>query len=125
MSVLVAAVLVCLGIAGAALGLVAAAVDGVKHRDPDLVTDAFPWGYMGVGLVVGAAGFAFASLAASTDVGWSALRDAAPVLLVASAGYGVLHHVIERRLDRPISWVAPWVLSLALGVFIALALQVG
>lgn len=120
-SVTVAAVLVCLGVAGAAFGLVAATVDGVKHRDPDRVTDAFPWGYMGVGLAIGAAGFVIASMASSSQAGWSDLRRAVPVLVVASAGYAVLHEVLERRSPHSISWVTPLALSLALGISIALA----
>lgn len=119
--VIVAALLAALGIAGAALGLVAATVDGVKHRSPDRVTGAFPWGYMGAGLGVGAMGFLLASLATSTQVEWANLRGAVPVLIVASAGYAVLHTMLERRSERPVSWVAPLALSLALGVCIALA----
>lgn len=101
----------------AVIGVFLLVARAVKHRDPDRFTEGLPWGYMGVGLVVSFAGFY--SARAITTAEMPVLHDLVGLvvlLLVASAGLGVLYGWSESHLKRPIPWVTPVVISLLMGL---------
>ncbi len=117
-----AAVLLFAGVGSAMMHTVAMVVALVQNGADDNRAESVPWGYMGVGLVLGFIAF-YVSRGLSVS-SWGAIDDLGGlimVLIVASGGFGAAYVWTAQRTNKQIPWTLPLLMSSLLGATIGLA----
>lgn len=112
-----AEVLALVGIVAALANIVAFVLVRPRFQEGQGKPELVSWGYTGVGLTLGVAGYWVAR--GIFEEAWTFAEDVAPlaiVLGVASWGYGSAADWLEARSAKNVPWVIPLIASAALGL---------